>query len=76
MDRHYKNLWCTNSPQNDNDELEATSTPLAGIDEISDDGLEQSLKLMNSRKSAVPNGLNSEFFKYGGSFSQTAYIIS
>jgi len=29
--KHYKNLWCTNSPQND-DEPEATSTPSAGID--------------------------------------------
>jgi len=32
---HYKNLWCTNSPQNDNDEPQTTITPSAGIDEIS-----------------------------------------
>ena len=42
--KHYKNLWYTNSPQNDNDEPEATSTPSAGIDEIVDEELEQSLK--------------------------------
>ena len=29
--KHYKNWWCTNSSQND-DEPEATSTPSAGID--------------------------------------------
>ena len=29
---HYKNLWYTNSPQNENDEPETTSTPSAGID--------------------------------------------
>jgi hypothetical protein len=62
--KYYKNLWCTNSPQND-DELEATSTPSAGIDEISDE-LEQSLKLMKNRKAARPDGLNFELFKYGG----------
>jgi len=33
--KNYKNLWYTNSPQNDNDEQETTSTPSAGIDEIS-----------------------------------------
>ena len=31
--KDYKNLRCTNSPQND-DEPEATSTQTAGIDEI------------------------------------------
>jgi len=41
---HYKNLWCTNSPQNDNDEPDTTITPSTGIDEISDEELEQSLK--------------------------------
>ena len=30
--QHYKNLWCTNSPKNDNDGPETTSTPLAEID--------------------------------------------
>ena len=38
----------------------------AGIDEISDEELEQSLKLMKERKAAGPDGLNSELFKYGG----------
>jgi len=28
---HYKNLWYTNSPHNDNDEPETTTTPSAGI---------------------------------------------
>jgi len=46
--KHYKNFWCTNSPQNDNDEPEATLTPSAGIDEISNEELEQSLKLMKN----------------------------
>jgi len=39
---------------------------LAGIDEISDEELEQSLKSMKNRKAAGPDGLNSELFKYGG----------
>jgi len=39
---------------------------LAGTDEISDEELEHSLKLMKSRKAAGPDGLNSELFKYGG----------
>ena len=63
MDITLKDLWCTNSPQSDNDEPEATSTPSAGIDEISDEGLEKSLKLMKNRKAAGPGGLNSELFK-------------
>jgi hypothetical protein len=29
---HYKNLWCTNSLQNDNDEPETTLTPSTEID--------------------------------------------
>jgi len=63
---HHKNLWCMNSPHNNNDEPETTSTPPAGIDEISDVELEQSLKSIKNRKAAGPAGLNSEFFKYGG----------
>ena len=63
---HYNNLWCTNSPHNNNDEPETTITSLAGIDEISDEELEQSLKSMKNRKAAGPDGLNSELFKYGG----------
>ena len=39
--QHYKNMWCTNSPKNNNDGPETTSTPLAEIDEISDEELEQ-----------------------------------
>ena len=66
MDKTLKNLWYTNSPQNDNDEQETTSTPSAGVDEISDEELEQSLKSMKNRKAAGPDGLNSELFKYGG----------
>jgi hypothetical protein len=62
----HEHLWCTNSPQNDNDEPETTSTPLAEIDDISDKELEQSLKSMKNRKAAGPDGLNSELFKYGG----------
>jgi len=69
----YKHLWCTNSPQND-DEPEATSTPSAGIDEVSDEKLEQSLKLMKKRKAAGPDGLNSELFKYGEPSSQTTLL--
>jgi len=61
--KHYQNLWCTSSPQDDDDEPEATSTPPAGIDEISDEELERSLKLMKNRKAAGPDGLNSELFK-------------
>ena len=60
---HYKNLWCTNSPHNDNDEPETTTNRSAGIDEISDEELEQSLKSMKNRKAAGPDGLNSELFK-------------
>jgi hypothetical protein len=71
--KHYKNLWCTNSPQND-DELEATSTPSEGMDEISDEELEQSLKLIKNRKAAGPDGLNSELFKYGDPSSPTNYL--
>jgi sorting nexin-29 len=63
---HYKNLWCTNSPHNDNDEPETTTTPLAGTDESSDEELKQSLKSMKNRKAAEPDGLNSELFKYRG----------
>src|SRR5215469_5511145 len=63
---HYKDLWCTNSLQNDNDEPETTSATLTGIDEISDEELEQSLKSMKKRKAPGPHGLNSELFKYGG----------
>jgi len=46
----YKNLWCTNFPHNNNDEPETTTTPSAGIDEISNEELEQSLKSMKNRK--------------------------
>jgi hypothetical protein len=35
--KNYKNLWCTNSPQNDNDEPETTSPPSTETDEISDE---------------------------------------
>ena len=63
---HYKNLWCTNSPHSDNDEPETTTTPSAGIDEMSDEELEQSLKSVKNRKAAGPDGLDSELFKYGG----------
>jgi len=63
---HFKNLLYTNSPHNDNDEPETTTTPSTGIDEISDEELEQRLKSMKNRKAARPYGLNSELFKYGG----------
>ena len=63
---HYKDLWCTNSLQNDNDDPETTSATSTGIDEISDEELEQSLKSMKNRKAPGPDGLNSELFKYGG----------
>ena len=46
----YKNLWWTNFPHNNNDEPETTTTPSAGIDEISNEELEQSLKSMKNRK--------------------------
>jgi hypothetical protein len=62
---HYKNLWCTNSPQNDNDEPQTTITPSAGIDEISGEELQQSPKSMKNRKGAGPVGLKSELFKCG-----------
>ena len=64
--KHYKNLRCMNSPQNGNDELETATTPSAGIDEIPNEELEQSLKSMKNRKAAGPDGLNSELFEYGG----------
>ena len=63
---HYKKLWCTNSSHNDNDEPQTTTAPLAGIDEISDEELEQSLKSMKNRKAAGPDGLNSQLVRYGG----------
>jgi hypothetical protein len=63
---HYKNLWCSNSPQNNNDEPGTTPTPSEDTDEISDEELEQSLNSMKNRKAAGPDGLNSELFKYGG----------
>ena len=69
--KHYKNLWCTNSPQNDG-EPEATLTPSAGTDEISNEELEQSLKLMKNIKAAGPDGLNSS--NMGDPSSQTAYL--
>src|SRR5215468_5463119 len=47
---HYKDLWCTNSLQNDNDEPETTSATSTRIDEISDEELEQSLKSMKTKK--------------------------
>ena len=49
---HYKSLWCTNSPQNDNDEPESTPTPRTEIDEISDEELEKSLKSLKKWKSS------------------------
>jgi len=73
---HYKDLWCTNSLQNDNDDPETTSATSTGIDEISDEELEQSLKSMKNRKAPGPDGLNSELFKYGDTSSQTAYLSS
>jgi hypothetical protein len=63
---HYTSLGCSNSPQNDNVEPERTPTPSAEIDVIFDEQLEQSLKSMKNRKAAGPDGLNSEFFKHGG----------
>jgi hypothetical protein len=63
--KHYKNLWCTNSPQNNNDKPSTSSTVSTEIDEISDEELEQSLKSMKNIKAAGPDGLNSELFKYG-----------
>ena len=50
----YKSLWCTKSPQNNNDEPETTPTPLTERDEISDQELEQSLKSLRNRKAARP----------------------
>jgi hypothetical protein len=63
---HYKSLWCSNSPQNNNDEPDTTPTPLAEMDEIPIEELEQNLKSMKNRKAAGPEGFNSELFKYGG----------
>jgi len=48
MDKTLKNLWCTNSPQKDNDKQETTSIPSVRIDKISDEELEQSLKSMKN----------------------------
>jgi len=56
-------LWCSYSPQNDNDESETTPTPSVEIDEIVNEELEQSLKSMINRKAAGPDGLNCELFK-------------
>jgi hypothetical protein len=63
---HCKDLWCSTSLQNNNDGPETTPIPSEEIDEISDKKLEQSLKSMKNRKTAGPDGLNSELFKYGG----------
>ena len=63
---HYKSFWCSNSPQNDDDESETTPTSSVEIDEITDEELEQSLKSMKTRKAAGPDGLNSELYKCGG----------
>jgi len=63
---HYKRLWLSNSPQNDNDEPETIPTPSAEIDEISDEEFVQSLKSIENRKAAGPSDLNSELFKWGG----------
>jgi hypothetical protein len=71
---NYKSLWCSNSPQNNDDEPETTPTPSVEIDEISDEELEQCLKSMKNRKASGIDGLNSELFKYGEPFSQTAYL--
>ena len=46
-------------------EQETTSSPLAGIDEISIEELEQGLKSMKNIKTAGPHVLNSELFKCG-----------
>ena len=63
---HYKSLWCSNSPQGNNDEPGNTSIPSEEIDKISNEELKQSFKLMKNRKAAGPDGLKSELFKYGG----------
>jgi hypothetical protein len=55
---HYKSLWCSNSPQNNNN-----PSSIREIGEISDE-LEQILKAMKNRKAASPDGLNSELSKY------------
>jgi hypothetical protein len=60
---HYKNLWFSTSPQNNNDKPETAPTQSEEIDEISDEELEQSMKSMKNRKAAGPDGLNSELFK-------------
>ena len=52
---HYKSLWCSNFPQNNNDEPETAPTPSAEIDKISDEELEKSLKSMKNRKAAGPD---------------------
>jgi len=52
---HCESLWCSNSPQNNNNEPKTSPTPLAEIDEISDEELEQSLKSMKNRKAASPD---------------------
>ena len=48
---HYKNLWCSNSPQNNTDEPETSPTPSAEVDEISDEELEERLKSIKKKKS-------------------------
>jgi len=50
-------------PAKHNDKPETTPTPSAEIVEISDEEQEQSLKSTKNRKSAGPDGFNSELFK-------------
>ena len=71
---NYKSLWCSNSAQNNNDEPETIPTPLAEMDEMSDEELEQSLKSMKNRKAAGPDGLILSSSITGDPFSQTAYL--